>query len=125
MSFEAFKNEFKGDIVTPKDKGYAEAIARWARNAEKPAAIVAFARDATDVSLAVRYAVSANLDLGLLDARRGESVPRGPRHPLAAVDLVPSIERGRQQRTSPMGRRRPAAGEGAVRRHRRRRPVAG
>ena len=44
-TLSAFKQSFKGDIVTPDDAGYAEAIARWASNAERPARVVAFVKD--------------------------------------------------------------------------------
>ncbi|KAJ3005614.1 hypothetical protein NUW54_g4266 [Trametes sanguinea] len=30
--FETFKSSFKGDLLTPDDPGYDQAIARWAKN---------------------------------------------------------------------------------------------
>jgi FAD/FMN-containing dehydrogenase len=60
-----FKQSFKGDIVTPNDAGYAEAIARWAINAERPARIVAFVKDTDDVSLALEYARTNGLRVAL------------------------------------------------------------
>ena len=47
---------FKGDLVTPKDPGYEDSIKRWAVNAQRRAAVVAFVRDADDVALALKYA---------------------------------------------------------------------
>jgi hypothetical protein len=49
----AFKQSYKGDVVTPDDPGYAEAIARWASNAECHARVVAFVKDTDDVALAL------------------------------------------------------------------------
>ena len=48
--------DFKGDLVTPIDPGYDDAIKRWAVNAQRRAAVVAFVRDADDVALALKYA---------------------------------------------------------------------
>ena len=56
-----FKQSFKGDIVTPDDDGYTQAIARWATNAERNARIVAFVKDTDDVALALKYARTNNL----------------------------------------------------------------
>ena len=61
----ALKAAFKGDIVTPTDAEYDRAIARWAHNTVKRAAIVAFAKDAEDVSLAIGYARAANLTIAV------------------------------------------------------------
>ena len=47
---------FKGDLVTPIDPGYEDAIKRWAANSQRRAAVVAFVRDADDVALALKYA---------------------------------------------------------------------
>ncbi|EKM52970.1 uncharacterized protein PHACADRAFT_147283 [Phanerochaete carnosa HHB-10118-sp] len=51
-----FRDTFKGDILTPEDEGYERALARWAVNAIRRARIVAYVRDAEDVSTALRYA---------------------------------------------------------------------
>ena len=61
----SLKQSFKGDIVTPADPNYKDAIARWAANAERPARIVAFVKDAADVSLALRYARDNNLQVAI------------------------------------------------------------
>lgn len=56
---------FKGDIVTPSDPDYTESIARWAPNAVKKAKIVAFVKDAEDVSLALKFARDNKLDIAI------------------------------------------------------------
>lgn len=56
VDFTWFKQIFKGDIITPTDEGYESAITRWARNAARRARIVAYVRDAEDVSTALQYA---------------------------------------------------------------------
>lgn len=64
-SFEAFKAAFKGDVITPSDPDYDQAIARWARNAERPAKIVAFVKDAEDASLVVKFATAEKLAIAI------------------------------------------------------------
>ncbi|KAI9001297.1 FAD-binding domain-containing protein [Trametes punicea] len=59
------KSAFKGDILTPGDPGYEEAIARWAKNAARRAAVVAFVKDAQDVSRAIAYAKDAKLPIAI------------------------------------------------------------
>ncbi|KAF8267445.1 hypothetical protein EI94DRAFT_1581127 [Lactarius quietus] len=59
------RQAFKGDIVTPADPNYKDAIARWAANAERPAQVVAFVKDTTDVALALRYARDNNLQVAI------------------------------------------------------------
>jgi len=56
---------FKGDIVTPKDSDYPTAISRWASNATRNAKIVAFVKDAEDVSLAVKLVNANHLHLAI------------------------------------------------------------
>ncbi|KAH9049802.1 hypothetical protein EDB83DRAFT_2522679 [Lactarius deliciosus] len=70
----SLKQSFKGDIVTPGDANYKEAIARWAANTERPARIVAFVKDTTDVSLALKYARDNNLQVAI---RCGGHSPSG------------------------------------------------
>jgi FAD/FMN-containing dehydrogenase len=60
-----FKQSFKGDIVTPDDEGYTQAIARWAINAERNARVVAFVKDNDDVALALKYAQTNNLQVAI------------------------------------------------------------
>ncbi|PIL36858.1 hypothetical protein GSI_00548 [Ganoderma sinense ZZ0214-1] len=64
-SFESFKAAFKGDIVTPGDSTYDQSIARWAKNAARKAAVVAFVKDPEDVALALKYAKEANLVIAI------------------------------------------------------------
>ncbi|KAF8883995.1 FAD-binding domain-containing protein [Infundibulicybe gibba] len=49
-------SSFRGDWITPDHPEYPKAIARWAINAERRAAAVAFVKDAEDVSLVLRHA---------------------------------------------------------------------
>lgn len=64
-NFDSFKASFKGDIVTPSDEDYQQAIKRWAANAERRAKIVAFVKDAEDVAQAIKYARSEGLPLAV------------------------------------------------------------
>jgi FAD/FMN-containing dehydrogenase len=59
------RQSFKGDIVTPTDPGYEEAIARWVSNSARPARIVAFVKDTADVSLALKYARDNDLPVAI------------------------------------------------------------
>jgi FAD/FMN-containing dehydrogenase len=61
----SLRQSFKGDIVTPADPNYKEAIARWAANAERPAKVVAFVKDTNDVALALKYARDNNLQVAI------------------------------------------------------------
>ena len=70
----SLKQSFKGDIVTPADPNYKDAIARWAVNAERPARVVAFVKDETDVCLALSYARNNNLPVAI---RCGGHSPSG------------------------------------------------
>jgi FAD/FMN-containing dehydrogenase len=73
-TLSALKHSFKGDIVTPDDADYTEAIARWAANAERPARVVAFVKDTNDVALALEHARTNNLQLAI---RCGGHSPSG------------------------------------------------
>lgn len=73
-SFDSFKSAFKGDIIIPSDPDYEKAIARWARNAARRAAIVAYVKDPEDVSLAIKYAKSEKLAIAI---RGGGHSPAG------------------------------------------------
>ncbi|KAI9451654.1 hypothetical protein F5148DRAFT_1238677 [Russula earlei] len=68
------KKPFKGDIVTPGDADYTDAIARWARNSERPARIVAFVKDTHDVALALEHARKNGLQIAV---RCGGHSPSG------------------------------------------------
>ena len=60
-----FKQSFKGDIVTHDDEGYSQAIARWSATVERKARVVAFVKDTDDVGLALKYARTNNLHVGI------------------------------------------------------------
>lgn len=47
---------FKGDFVTPTHADYTDALSRWALNARRNAAVVAFVKDAEDIALVIEYA---------------------------------------------------------------------
>ncbi|KZV75404.1 FAD-binding domain-containing protein [Peniophora sp. CONT] len=70
----AFKASFKGDVVTPEDPAYEEALTRWAANARRRAAVVAFVRDEEDIVLAIKYARSSGLPIAI---RGGGHNPAG------------------------------------------------
>lgn len=57
--------DIRGDIVTPADPGYKEAVARWAANAERAAKIVAFVKDNEDVISAIQYAKTNSLPIAV------------------------------------------------------------
>lgn len=71
---ESFRKAFKGDIVTPSDADYEKAITRWSTNARRKAKIVAFVKDAGDVSLAIKYTRANQLPLAI---RGGGHSPSG------------------------------------------------
>lgn len=60
-----FKAQFKGDIVTPGDAEYHQALNRWAFNAKRHAKVVAFVKDSEDVALAIKYARSNALPIAI------------------------------------------------------------
>ncbi|GJJ07843.1 hypothetical protein Clacol_002048 [Clathrus columnatus] len=64
-TFELFKNVFKGEIIEPSSPEYSEAIACWAKNAERNARYVLFPSDEQDVSEAVKFATTINLPLAV------------------------------------------------------------
>jgi FAD/FMN-containing dehydrogenase len=63
--FTSFKQSFKGDISTPTDADYAQAISRWAINAQANAKIVAFVKTPEDVALAIAYARDNHLPIAI------------------------------------------------------------
>jgi FAD/FMN-containing dehydrogenase len=62
---QSFKQSFKGDVVTPLDADYADAISRWAANTQRNAQVVAFVKDAQDVALAIKYARENKLPIAI------------------------------------------------------------
>ena len=65
ISFTSFKQSFKGDISTPTNADYAQAIGRWAVNAQANAEIVAFVKTPEDVALAIAYAKENRLPIAI------------------------------------------------------------
>ncbi len=63
--FEAFRKQFQGDLVTPSDPGYDEAIQRWARNTSRPAKVVAFVKNCDDIAAALAYARAEGLRIAV------------------------------------------------------------
>jgi FAD/FMN-containing dehydrogenase len=56
---------FTGDWVTPDHPQYAEAVARWATNAERRAKAVAFVKSPQDVATVLRYATQSKLPIAV------------------------------------------------------------
>lgn len=69
-----FDQSFKGDIVTPGDEGYTQAIARWSAITQCNARVVAFVKDNDDVALSLKYARKNNLNVAI---RCGGHSPSG------------------------------------------------
>jgi len=61
----SLKQSFKGDISIPTDGDYAQAIGRWALNAQANAQIVTFVKDPEDVALALVYAKENRLPIAI------------------------------------------------------------
>ena len=53
----------RGDIVTPYDAGYQNALSRWAANSVRNAAVIAFVSDVKDVALAVGHARASGMNV--------------------------------------------------------------
>lgn len=64
-SLSKFTHDLRGDVVGPEHPGYADAIARWAINAERQAKIVAFVKDAEDIVTAIKYAKEQKLQIAI------------------------------------------------------------
>ena len=64
-SLASFKKSFKGDISTPTDPDYAQAISRWAVNAQANAEVVAFVKTPEDVALSIAYAKENHLPIAI------------------------------------------------------------
>lgn len=65
LDLAALAQILKGEIVTPADAGYAQAIARWASNAERRAQIVALVKDHEDVVTALKFARENGLSVAV------------------------------------------------------------
>ena len=64
-SFSSFQTSFEGDIITESDREYDKGISRWCKASERKAKYVAFVKNAEDVSLALRSALSTKLDVAI------------------------------------------------------------
>lgn len=64
-SFDSFKAEFQGDVVTPESPDYEASLKRWAANAQRRAAVVAFVKNAQDVASAIKYAKDEGLGIAI------------------------------------------------------------
>ncbi|TCD64600.1 hypothetical protein EIP91_003865 [Steccherinum ochraceum] len=64
-NFDIFRGRFKGDLITPSHPEYHKALDRWAANSIRPAAVVAFVKDARDVGLAIGYARASGLRIAV------------------------------------------------------------
>jgi FAD/FMN-containing dehydrogenase len=73
-STAALSSRIKGDVVTPGHPDYANSLHRWARNAEKNAAVVVFVKDEDDVSAAILFAKENKFPLAI---RGGGHSPLG------------------------------------------------
>ena len=56
---------FKGDIILRDHPNYQEAIRRWARSAERRAAIVAYIKGSADAAIALAYARQHGLPIAI------------------------------------------------------------
>src|SRR5262245_27947323 len=65
LSLDTLRKTFKGDLLVPSDVDYPQAIARWAVNTQLDAKVVAFVRDADDVSQAIKFAKEQKLPLAI------------------------------------------------------------
>ncbi|PFH52593.1 hypothetical protein AMATHDRAFT_46144 [Amanita thiersii Skay4041] len=65
LDIRPLSSVFKGDIVTPTDPGYSDAITRWAANATRKASVVAFVKDEQDVASAIKFAKSNALPIAI------------------------------------------------------------
>jgi FAD/FMN-containing dehydrogenase len=55
----------KGDVITPSHEAYADAIKRWAKNAERQAAVVVFPKNAADVAASILFAKQHKLSFAI------------------------------------------------------------
>ncbi|KAA1469078.1 FAD-binding domain-containing protein [Dentipellis sp. KUC8613] len=63
--YASFKQAFKGDLLTPEHPEYEKSLERWAANSQRRAAVVAFVKDADDISLALKYAREHKLPIAV------------------------------------------------------------
>ncbi|TEB23719.1 FAD binding domain-containing protein [Coprinellus micaceus] len=53
--------DIKGDVITPAHSDYDSSIARWAKNAERKAQVVAFVKDTEDIAKSLAHAKANDL----------------------------------------------------------------
>ena len=68
-ALKAVPSSFRGDIVRPGDKAYAEANKRWSKLSERDAGLILYPRDEADVVTAVKFAVSQSIELVIKSER--------------------------------------------------------
>lgn len=90
---ESLRKSFKGDLVTPSDPDYKASIARWASNSERNAKIVAFVKDADDVSTALAYVKSNQIPFAIRAG--GHSVSGASSSEGLVIDLSRHVNRVR------------------------------
>ncbi|KAH6909363.1 FAD binding domain-containing protein [Coprinopsis sp. MPI-PUGE-AT-0042] len=65
MNVSSLAKAIKGDVVTPDQPTYADAIKRWAKNAERRAAVVVFVKDEEDVVASIKFAKEHKLKFAI------------------------------------------------------------
>jgi FAD/FMN-containing dehydrogenase len=65
VSIATLTPHINGDVITPDHPDYGKSLHRWARNAEKKAAVVVFVKDNADVSKAILFAKENNLAIAI------------------------------------------------------------
>lgn len=64
---------FSGDLVIPSDADYEDSLTRWAKNARRKAALVAFVKSPEDVSKVIKLATSRQPPIPLTARGGGHS----------------------------------------------------
>ncbi|KAI0316002.1 hypothetical protein OF83DRAFT_1173277 [Amylostereum chailletii] len=72
--FTSFQSHFQGNLITPEHPDYERSLTRWAANSRRRAAIVAFVKNAGDVSKALSYAKAQGMGVAV---RGGGHNPAG------------------------------------------------
>ncbi|KAH6909364.1 FAD binding domain-containing protein [Coprinopsis sp. MPI-PUGE-AT-0042] len=65
MDVSSLAKAIKGDVVTPDQPTYADAIKRWAKNAERRAAVVVFVKDEEDLAASIKFAKEHKLKFAI------------------------------------------------------------
>jgi hypothetical protein len=64
-AYKQLKTVLQGTLVLPTCSDYQESLKRWLILAEKPAGLIAFVRDESDVAAAIKFATEANLEIAI------------------------------------------------------------